>query len=228
MAILENHFYHSVIRKYNLIFGALFDNIKIKKGNQITKVPIANELKTKQMVRRDVDDPNAVMIQSQLPRMSYMMTGFERDPARQTNRLQALTIKDLSDPNNPSAKHQYNRVPFKFNFDLNIKTKYYDDMLQIIEQIVVWFSDNIEITVVDNPDLDAETTLSISLQSTTPENDFEGIMDQGSSFETVLSFVVDGWLYKPTSAAGLINHITINYYDIDTSAQFDVDSIPEA
>lgn len=225
MAILEQYFYHNTIRMYTSMFGAIFNTIQIRKPNaQLVKVPIRYQGKDRQMERRTVDDPDAVRFQSQLPRMSYNLVSIQRDSDRQKNKMQAITYRNTSGAT-PVAYKQYNRVPFKFGFDLEIKTKYMDEMLQIIEQIVVWFSDSIEVTVKDNPDMDGESSISISLQSTTPNNSFEGIFDDGNQIETTLTFTVDGYLYKPTSQSGLIEKIYLNYFDLETSTQFDQDII---
>lgn len=235
MAILENHFYHQGIRRYVVMFGTIFNDMKILRTDanstttQLVKVPICTELQDKQMIRRQLENPNDARYQIQLPRMTYSLTGFERDPTRQHDKNHVITLKSYDGKGNPlpTAKRQYNRVPYNFMFDLNIKTKYYDDMLQLIEQIVVWFSDNIELTVKDNPDLNVESTISLSLLSTSPNNDYEGIMDTGNSIETTLNFLVEGWLYKPTSASGLITQVIINYFDLDTLSKIDEDYVPE-
>lgn len=224
MAILEEHFYHGTIRMYLAAFGSLFNEIKIlkKSTNELIKVPIRLQMKDRQMERRDVD-PDAARYQTILPRMSYTLTGFNRDQSRMKSKHDFIHVKLADDQGNPISKRQLNRVPFQFNIDLSIKTKYTDEMLQIIEQIGVWFTDNIELTIRDNPDLNQDSVISISLQSFSPENSYEGIFDDGNQIETTLSFVLDGYLYKPTSNSGLITKVTVNYYDLDSEILLEQD-----
>ena len=227
MAILESHFYHGTIKLYTSIIGTLFDNIKIVRSDGKTiKVPLSYAGQQKQNTRLDQnEDPNDVRYKMRLPRISYLLTGFEKDDSRATNKMHVLQEQNVDRQASNGLSVQMNRVPYNFNYDVMIKTKHIDDMLQIIEQIVPYFNPSIKVVVKDNPDLDSETTINISLLSNSFQDQFEGAFEEGRVIETVISFSLEGYLYTNTSDSGIIKTVYINYYDLldpDTILETDV------
>jgi hypothetical protein len=217
MAILESYFYHGTIRKYTTCFGSLFNKIQIKKdkSSKLVLVPIQYQMKDKQNVRRDIDDPTSARYQDQLPRMS-----FNRDPSRMKSPFATCSTRNVVN-GSVVGKSQLMRIPFTFQYELAIKTKYLEEMYQILEQILVWFNDSITINIKDNDDLDGTTAVTLSLDSLSPDNVFDGIMEDTNSIETTLSFNLQGYLYGPTSSAGFIEKVIINYYDYEEDVTTD-------
>lgn len=227
MAVLEQHFYHGTIRLYTSIIGTLFDNIKIQRSNGTTiKVPLSYAGQQKQNTRLDEnEDPNAARYKMRLPRISYMLTGFEKDEARITNKMHTLQEQNVDRDLNNGVSTQLNRVPYTFNYDVTMKTKHIDDMLQLIEQIVPYFNPSLKLVVKDNPDLDSDTTVNISLLSNNFQDQFEGAFEEGRVIETTLSFALEGYLYTASTPSGIIKTVYINYHDLtdpDTILETDV------
>lgn len=227
MAILTDHFYHKTITLYNGVFGSVFNSIYIvrKDGNKI-KVPIAYAGKNKNAVFNEVErNGKSIGFNQRLPRMAFLMTGLQKDTTRQTNKNNKL--HELNPTNPLNKKYQYNRIPYIFEFELRAKTKNYDDMLQIIEQIVPSFSNEVQIIVKDNPDLNAESQLILQLTGTTLENQFEGMYEEPQVIETTFTFNLRGFLYQRTREQGVIQTIRIDYKDFDTEELLDQDVITD-
>lgn len=218
MSILENHFYYGTISKLTGVFGSVFDNIKIKrKDNKVIIVPISYETKQMYTYKRDVDIlTDETQIKILLPRLSFKLTGMQRDTTRTLNRLAPLVETDANREVALSIARQYNRVPYIFSYSLNVKTKTMDDMLQIIEQIVVHFNPSIKVIINDNLQLKNESTITIRLLDSGIESMFEGSFENEQILEATLSFELEGWLYMPTEQAKIIRKTTVNSIDIVT------------
>lgn len=231
MAILSDHFYHGTVRLYTSVIGSLFDDLKIKRSNgDLIKVPLSYAGQQKQNTRLDENpNPNDARYKMRLPRISYMLTGFEKDDSRITNKMHVLQEQGVDRTVDNQVNTQLNRVPYTFNYDVMIKTKHIDDMLQLIEQVVPYFNPSIKVVVKDNPDLESDTTINISLMSNNFEDQFEGLYEEGRSIETTLSFALEGYLYTATSPAGIIQTVYVNYYDLPNPDELlDEDTFTEA
>jgi len=232
MAILEQHFYHSTIRTYTAVMGSIFNELKIRRDNgQLIKVPLAYAAQQKYNVRMDQDeDPNLIRFMKRTPRMSFILTGWQRDPARVTNKMHRLTNHgkvDLTDPETGRVKAQYNRVPYTFNYRLDVTTKYMDDLLQIFEQIAVKFNPAVQVVVKDNPDLQDESAITITLQDSQAEDQFEGIYETGREITASFTFTLDGYLYMPSGDSSIIKTIFLNYHDLSTMEYLETDILKE-
>lgn len=216
MAILETHFYNKTIKLYTAVFGTVFNDINIVRDDgKSIKVPISYAGQQKQNTRLDAEDevPSA-RYKMRLPRMAFRLTGWEKDESRLTNKRHILQdrLPDRTTVN--SIQSQYNRVPYNFNFELLLKTKHIDDLLQVAEQILVYFNPSIEIVVNDNPSINSDTALNLELVSSSLEDNFEGVYEEGRIIEAVFNFTLEGYLYMPSQTSGIIKKINLNYYDL--------------
>lgn len=228
MAMFDTPFYHKTIELYHGVFGKLFDNLKVVRSNgDVIKVPLAWSGQQKYNVRVDQNpNPDEFTIKNRLPRMSYQMIGMERDAERVTNRQQHLVDNTVDRTTATGVNIQYNRVPFNFTFALSLTTKYYEDMLCLIEQIMVYFNPEITVTIEDNPDINMSSDLVIQMDSHDLEDSFEGEFSEDRIIQKDFQFTLRGWLYMPTSSYGIIKQVTLNYYDMDfPDTQIDHDII---
>lgn len=220
--ILETYFFHDTIQLYVGIFGSVFDEIKIKRGNKLVKVPIAYSMKKRYDVRNEQNpDPNAARVKMSLPRMGFALTGIQRDQTRVLNRLQTMITPGNRTTAN-SLSTQRERVPYIFQFRLDIKTKNLIDMLQIQEQILPYFNPSINVDVIDNPDLEMNSSIPIKLLSSSGIGDiFEGSFEGEEIIESTLEFELEGYLYMPTNNSKIIKKVTVNYFDMNTNTKLD-------
>ena len=138
-------FYNEAIRKLVIGFGSLFNDINVVRKNsdgttkETIRVPLSYGPKEKFLRRiqesSSISDTSKVQIT--LPRIGFDITGFAYDPSRKTNKLkrrQAVSTDGLG------YSYNYNEVPYIVNFGLYAFTRNQDDNLQIIEQILPYFT----------------------------------------------------------------------------------------
>lgn len=224
MKALDHFTYHSTIKLLSGVFGAVFNEIMITRadGLQIL-VPIAYETKQKydSRLKQNPDTASQLKYKSILPRMSFKLTSWRKDPDRQLSRHNQLIQQNVDRTAVLSMNSQRNRMPYKFTYELNAKTKNIDDMLQIVEQVIIMFNPSLNVFVKDNPDLDANSAINIKLMDSQMQDIFDGSFEDEQVLETTFSFEVDGWLYMPTATAKIITKVIVNVFDMDTNEHLD-------
>lgn len=228
MPILENHFYHKTISMYTAVFGTIFNEVSIVRsdGKQI-KVPIAYAVRQKYNSRLEENpDPDATRYRRRVPRLSYELIGWQRDSARAKNKMHRLVNRSDT---GATVSSQYHRVPYTFTFRLDAATSYIDDLMQIVEQIVVKFNPSIQVVVKDNPDLDDQSAITLTMTDSQAMTSFEGSYEESTEITATFNFTLDGYLYMPTSQASPIQTVIVNYFDLDDpSILIDTDTFTEA
>lgn len=216
MAIMEQHFYHKTIHLYTGVFGTVFDGIKIQRSNgKEIKVPISYAGQQKQNTRiNENGEPNASRYKMRLPRLSYVLRGWQKDETRITNKMHVLQEQGVNRSTADQVNAQINRVPYNFNFELRAKAKHMDDLLQITEQILPYFNPSLQIVVEDNPDLKGSTAIDLTLNDTNLEDQFEGMFEEGRVLEAMFNFTIEGYVYGPTTPSGIIKTVHVNYYNL--------------
>jgi len=212
-----SHFYNQRIRKSVAVFGSLFNDINIirknSSGNVIsqTKVPLSYGPKRDFLARIDQanQSENERQVAIKLPRMSFEIVAMAYDPVRQLPKMNAC-IKSTDDAS--SKKKLYVPVPYTISFQLSIYAKSQDDALQIVEQILPYFTPQYTLTI--NP-LDDYSSVKedtpITLLGVTFSDDYEAALEARRTIIYTLDFDMKVNLYKDTSAEGSV----ITAYDID-------------
>lgn len=229
---LDQYFYHGSVRRYVALFGTLFTDIYIQRQSKLDdgsikeetiKVPIRYGngnmyLKVPQDDTREVKQVARV-----LPAMAFEIANIYKDVSRKTNatnRIQGSTFDAAG-----KKAFQFNRVPYNFIFDLNIRTKNSDDMLQIIEQIIPAFDANLSVTIQDTTGVAVEQDIIIALDELSIEDNFDNEM-QSRLLEYKLTFELKGYLYKRTQNSIVMKEVDIQgAYDDGTI--FDSDTITD-
>ena len=217
--MLGTTFYHETLRKVVVGFGTLFNEIYIQRKNSsgtvISKgrVPFAYGPKEKFIVRINQDSSisdDGTEVQMTLPRIGFEFTGLAYDAARKLNTLNKFQ-KVGTDASR--TKWQYERVPYNLDFNLYCMVKNTDDGLQIIEQILPYFTPEFNITLKDMyDDLGITTDVPIILNSVTNEDEYEGNFDTRRVLTWTLTFTAKAFLYSPTNETGLIKKVTVQSY----------------
>ena len=135
--MLGTYSYHEIFRKTIVAFGTMFNNIEIRRQDEVMKVPLAYGPKQKFLARLDQNpDPTNKRVQITLPRLSFEIAGVSYDPGRKVSPTQKIKFKKDVNEN----KNAFMPVPYNINFELAIISKNQDDGLQIIEQILPYFN----------------------------------------------------------------------------------------
>lgn len=211
--------YHKTITLLSGVFGAVFNEITLERddGTKIL-VPIAYATKQKYDVRNEQNpEPNKLKYKTQLPRMSFKLNSWRRDTERSLSRFQMLVEQGVDRTQVQGLSSQRNRVPFIFGYELNVKAKNIQDMLQIVEQVLVMFNPSLNVKVKDNPDLNEESAINIKLLDSQMQDIFEGSFEDEQVLETTFNFELEGWLYMPTADSKIITKVIVNVFDLSTN-----------
>lgn len=214
--MLGNYFYHARTRKAVASFGSLFDNIYVVRKNsggetisQI-KVPLSYAPKRNYIERINqslLGEEAERAVSIKLPRMSFEITGFQLDPARQMNKMNTIS-RGTNNSNLRSVLKQ--PVPYTLNFQLSIYAKSQDDALQIVEQILPTFSPKYSMSI--RP-FEAYSNIiedvPIILNGLSHEDSYEGALDQRRAIIYTLDFTMNINYYGDILDQNIIREIDI-------------------
>lgn len=220
----HNHFYHETIRRLVVAFGSVFNDIHVRRtdsnGNAIQslKIPLAYGPKQKFLARL-YENPNLTNLnQITLPRMGFEITGFNYDSQRKVNKLNVN--KKLIEGNSNEIKRQYIATPYTIDFSLFIMAKNQEDALQIVEQIIPFFTPAYTLTINAVPEMGIKDDLPVILQSITYEDDYEGDFATRRSIIYTMTFTTKVNFYGPISERGVIKKVQVDAFaDSPTSTQ---------
>ena len=214
--MLGTYSYHEVFRKTIVAFGTLFNNIELRRSNEVMKVPLAYGPKQKFLARLDQNpDPTNKRVQITVPRISFEINGITYDSSRKVSPTQKIKFSKDTDEN----KNVYMPVPYNLSFELAIISKNQEDGLQILEQILPYFQPHFNLTVKLLPDVDETKDVPVILTSVDYEDDYEGDFATRRAITYTLQFTVKTYLYGPVTDATTIKKvITDMYTDTNTSS----------
>jgi hypothetical protein len=222
------HFYHERVRKSVAIFGAMFNNIyvvrttKAKSKERETlsqmKVPLAYGPQRKFLERISEmfdGEEEERQLAIKLPRMSFEITAIAYDPQRQLPKMNYFHKKHV-DNDTAGAKFQVS-TPYIISFELNIYAKQQDDALQIVEQILPYFSPQYTVPVKpieDYPDIVED--VPVILTSVSFSDDYEGPIENRRTIVYTLSFEMKISFFGPKPDEGaIINRIDVDFWHMD-------------
>lgn len=201
------NYYNQSVKKLVIVFGNLFNELYIQKTREDSKVerlrvPLTYAPKEKfyRRIREASSIVDTTKLQITLPRMAFSIQSVNYDPSRKLNKLNSRVIKV------PSTQQSYSIsqvVPYNFTFELTSFTRNIDDNLQIMEQILPYFSPELVVKIKFNPvyeNVDVPFTLDRVMNS----EDFEGSMDERRLIMSTYSFTVKSYIYGPINDPTLI------------------------
>ena len=209
---MNEHYYWNLTKKYTVAFESIFKDLKVKRYDEnhhevkSINVPrtFAGKRKISYYLQKDTDK-----ISVKLPRIGFIINDFQYDASRKTGLLNEIQLSD-------GSKEMFNSVPYNLTFTVSILTKYLDDMMQIIEQIVPKFTPDYVLSVNEIPELGIKNDIIVILDSVNPNTQFEydEISDRIVAYD--LTFTLRGNFYPPTSNSKIIETINVNIHDLET------------
>lgn len=225
---MNTHFKHLLMRRYLLAFGSLFDNMTITREDaagveryrQI--VPLEYGPKERWLTRL-VQDPEFLQGVAQVvPRMSYELKGLNYDPTRKLNMMQRLSFASAQEH---SRDRVYVGVPYVLTIGLTVLTKLQQDGMQIVEQILPYFTPNYTIAMRPLEDVeDLIDTVPITLSSISHSDNYEGDFVTRRAIIWELEFTMKVFFYGPVKSGKPIEEVFVNVYN---SQYADLQSPPE-
>ena len=215
------YFYNQTLRKLTLAFGGLFDEIYVSKDTsdgkiERTRVPLTYSGKEKfiRRINEASSISNNVKIETLLPKMAFEMTNLQYDPARKVNKINKKFKSSLVN-GETYTQQAYAQVPYNVQFSLYCFTRTVDDNLQIMEQILPYFSPEFIVTLKMN-EVDTNVDVPIILNTTNMTEQYEGDMTTRRSVVSSFSFTAKAHIFSRVSGFGIIKEIDINLLEDNT------------
>ena len=217
-------FYNKSVRYLTVAFGSLFNNIYVQRtdssGTEVERirVPLGYGPKEKwvRRVKEYADLGDTTQTQMTLPRMAFEMTDATYASSRKKNTLQK---KIIAGSNNEKFSYNYVEVPYDFSFNLSILVKFMEDGLQIIEQILPYFTPEFTVTLNIN-DVNQKVDVPIVLNDMSIVEEYEGDFDARRLISFDMSFTAKSYVFGPIKASGLIQTVTSTIYDLNKDLVF--------
>ena len=224
--MLGQTWYFGLIRKYVTIFGTLFNDILINRVDssdnttKTIKVPIAYGPKERYLTRQSQNDDLLRPISLVYPRMAFEITDIRYDSDR---KLSTIGKSTTGSSNKGNLHTQNNPVPYNISFRLSIIARNSDDALRIVEQIIPYFTPNLNVSANLISEMNyGNITLPLTLNDVGQEELYEGDFTSKEYIIWTLDFTLKAFLYGPTNESKVIKEIFVNFKipdgDITTSA----------
>jgi len=206
-----DHFYHQRIRKAVAVFGSLFNEINIvrkdSQGNQLSaqRVPLSYAPKRDFLARLDAmanGEDVERQIAVKLPRMSFEILAMAYDPSRQLPKTNSCVQYPAS--YDGTGSKVYTPVPYNISFQLSIYAKSQDDALQIVEQILPYFTPHYTVSVKPLDDFDIVEDTPITMTGISFSDDYEAPLENRRTIIYSLDFDMRLSLYKSVATSSSI------------------------
>jgi len=219
MALYNEYFYHKTIFKSVATFGTLFNDITVKRktssGNTVKelKVPLSYAPRGKFLAKIQDDGSANKNTAITLPRLSFEMTSFSYDSERKLNSLGVRYNTTQDD----KEKSMHNPVPYNIGFSLNVYVEHFDEGLQIIEQIVPFFSPYLNIpSKLIYDDMGIVDDVPVLLNDVSLEENYEGQFEDRRVIMWRLNFTLKTNIFKPVKESDLIRQVETNVISTPT------------
>lgn len=205
-------FYWEHFRKYVSLMGTLLNDISItRKSNGKTKtikIPIAFAQRDKQLnILLSNPELNNTW-KNYLPRMSFEMGSPMYDSDRKDNSGSFYYTDD--DGNKRMSQHP--PAPYDIPFTVYLWVPYYEDALQVVEQIIPFFQPEYFVSVTEIPELKLTRDVSVALLSVTQNDMLEGDFRDARIIEWQFEFNLKGWFYGPMNENKIIKKTMVDYF----------------
>lgn len=213
--MLGTYQYHEIIRKTMASFGTLFNNVYIMHQDEngpdasLIKVPIAYGPIQKFLSRIEEKPDLRKRTAITLPRMSFEMTSLQYDPSRKTSTMQTFKANVAG-----SSRKVYMPVPYNIGIQLSIMSKYNDDMLQIIEQILPYFQPHFNLTINLISSIGEKKDIPIVLENINMDDQYEGDFSSRRILIYTLNFTAKVAIFGPVGDTEdkIIKKVQVDYY----------------
>lgn len=218
------HFYYQTIRRNVASFGTIFKDITLVKYNKTTRaeisrvvIPIEYEGKENWVSRLYALPDLPAVIEKKLPAMSFNITSFEYDAAR---KLQSgLQNFNRISGTNSSIANQWMGVPYNLRFELSIYVRNMEDGLQIVEQILPYFTPDYTLTMDFVDGMGIVKNIPITLDQVSFSNEYQGdAKTEERIIIWTLNFNMQTYLFGPTYTGNVIKQATANTFYYAESA----------
>ena len=219
--VSEQDQYHQTIRNLVVVIGSLFSKMilvrKNHKSNEIEEkisVPInfANRDKMLTLVREapKVEDKNTNFT---LPRIGFAFEGLSYDAQRQLPKTGGRGRPTKDEKNKKDAIIMYNGVPYNFEFSVSVIAKYAEDLTQLVEKILPYFTPNLNVTYRAIPELSLDIDVPILLNSVNWTDQYEGLEERRLLIAD-LSLTAKSYIFPPIQNYPKVNTVFVETHTL--------------
>lgn len=218
--MIGEFFYHRSIKKVIATFGSLFSDVVIQAGtDEIITVPIhyAHKQKFIEVLYNNTDVRN-LYTDIGLPVMGFEITSFTYAPERMTNPLNVQNLKITGDDR---VDMIFTSIPYSIGIELYIATNTVDEGYQILEQIVPFFTPQLNVTISDIDFHNIKTNLTFDLTSFSQDIQNENTFDEKRVCLFNFSFICHTKFHSNPRSLERIKKVIIDMKDDDHNEAFD-------
>ena len=200
-----------ITRKLVSAFGALFSDItfrewdaNINKWKNFIKVPVSYGPKEKFLarVRQRAEVGFGDDVAMVLPRIAFELNGTSYDSARVLNKRNYYVESIDTDGNRVSR--QCVGVPYDFSFSLYVMVKQVEHGTKIIEQILPFFTPQLNVTIKISGEHNISLDVPIILNSISLADNYEGDFTTRRDIVWTLDFTMKAFTFGPVSTGKII------------------------
>jgi hypothetical protein len=182
------------------------------------KVPIHYAPKDKyiEMIQVSADHDDGYETMVTLPSFGFELTSIDYDNTRMLNPMSKM--RDNADTN---GNYMYNRVPYMFTFMLYLGARKFEDSLKIIEQIVPFFTPELNISIRDKSDFGIATDVPFLLNNAGFVIDWQGGFETRRTILWTLDFSAKAFLYSNVREQTRIKETILTMEDKDFNRVFE-------
>lgn len=210
------HFKNNQFRRYLLAFASIFSNVVVTRedntGLEVQRivVPVEYGPKERWFTRLTQDPTLTLSVSSVLPRMTFEVNGISWDSSRKLNSMNSLNFPS---PDLRQQHRMYVGVPYNLSFQLDILTKLQQDGLQIVEQIMPFFTPDLTMAISVIPELGIVDEVPLSLLSVSHSDNYEGDFEHRRVVLWTMNFSMKVNFYGPRRRASRIEQVMVNIHN---------------
>lgn len=126
-----------------------------------------------------------------LPRFGFELTSVDYDSTRMVNPMGKMRHTE-----DEHHRYMFSRIPYNFAFSLYLATVKFEDSLKIVEQIIPFFTPELNITIKDKEDFDIYTDIPIVLNNSSFMIDYMGGFETRRTIQWTFAFTAKAYLYS--------------------------------
>jgi hypothetical protein len=188
------YWYNETTKNYIIAISKLFSDIHVKRVNDSDveikdiKVPLvyASKRKINYKLNRNPNTESASLV---LPVIGFNLENINYNSNRKLNSINKIPTS--------SSQYVFEGVPYDYTFDITIKTKYQDDMFQIVEQLLYQFKPEVNLNIKEIPSLNISRDCKIKLNDVNLnfETELTQAEDSIRELEASLNITLEGFVY---------------------------------
>ena len=217
----EQDQYHQTIRNLVVVIGSLFSKMVLVRKNHksgdieekiVVPISFANRDKMLTLIRDApaVEDKNTNLT---LPRIGFSFDGLSYDSQRQLPKTGGRGRPTNEQKNKKDVLVMYNGVPYNFEFTVSILAKYAEDLTQLVEKILPYFTPNLNVTYRAIPELSIDIDVPIMLNGVTWTDQYEGQQER-RLLTADLALTAKSYIFPPIKDYPKVNTVFVETHTL--------------